>query len=291
MLEYLAARATPGVESVDPESGVYTRSVKLDGRAGFIVVRHAANSGRSRSAHRARALQLDLSAGLVPALVPLIARVRRLFDLDADPATIDAHLAKDATLAPRVARRPGLRVTGALDGFELALRAVLGQQVSVRGASTLAGRLATLAGEPLSAPGLSIDRLPVSSERLADLRPATVGTIGLTRARAECLVALARATAAGELPELTHGGPADPLDLVQRLEALPGIGPWTAQYIAMRALGWPDAFPASDLGLRNAMGGISAARLRAASEAWRPWRAYAAQHLWASLRDEPRTDA
>jgi AraC family transcriptional regulator, regulatory protein of adaptative response / DNA-3-methyladenine glycosylase II len=285
MLAYLAARATPGVEFVDMKNGSYWKSVRLDEHQGWILVRHATPTRRTRSTQRPNALKMQISAGLVPVFVPLLSRVRRLFDLDAEPSVIDAHLSTDPTLVALVARRPGLRVSGAIDGFDLALRAVLGQQVSVRGASTLAGRLASLAGEPLEAtPNAPIERFPVRAERLAAMRPSHVSSIGLTKARAECLVALARATAAGSLPELASGH-GDPSSLMRRLEELPGIGPWTAQYVAMRALGWPDAFPESDLGLRKAMDGISAARLRAAAERWRPWRAYAAQHLWASLGD------
>jgi AraC family transcriptional regulator of adaptative response / DNA-3-methyladenine glycosylase II len=227
-------------------------------------------------------------------LVPLIARLRSLLDLDADPSAIAAHLSGDPTLGALVARRPGLRVPGAVDGFELALRTVLGQQVSVRGATTLAGRLARLVAEPLPAaatartgtPQVPLTHLPVTAERLADADPALVAGIGLPRMRATCIVALARAVAAGELPMLSGDVPVgDPAMHMRRLMEVPGIGTWTATYIAMRALRWPDAFPEGDLALRNAMGGLSPARLRTVAERWRPWRAYAAQHLWASLGD------
>ncbi|MBA2457833.1 MAG: DNA-3-methyladenine glycosylase 2 family protein [Gemmatimonadales bacterium] len=284
MAAYLAARAIPAVEAVTVEDGAwYWRTLDLDGCRGYIGVGPLGVD----------TLRLDVSADLLPVLIPLQARVRGLFDLDADPRVIAAHLSRDPVLAPLVARRPGLRVPGAYDGFELALRAVLGQQVSVRGASTLAGRLAQLVGEPLrGVPELlrahpaPLTRLPVSAERLADTGISSVAGIGLPRARAACVVALARAVSSGELPELTgNGGAVDPANFVQRLTALPGIGAWTAAYILMRALRWPDAFPEGDLGLRKAMGGLSPARLRAAAEPWRPWRAYAAQHLWASLGD------
>jgi AraC family transcriptional regulator of adaptative response / DNA-3-methyladenine glycosylase II len=233
-------------------------------------------------------LQVEISAALFPVLLPLLARLRRLFDLDADPSAVAEHLGGDSVLGPLVARRPGLRVPGAVDGFELALRAVLGQQVTVRGATTLAGRLARLLAEPLPGAPPAIARLPISAERLAGASLASVIRIGLPRARAECVLALARAVARGELSELASDGPAeDPIAFGRRLRALPGVGAWTAEYVAMRSLGWPDAFPEGDIALRKAMGGLSPARLRAAAEAWRPWRAYAAQHLWAGLGDSP----
>ncbi|HEV7992790.1 MAG TPA: AlkA N-terminal domain-containing protein [Gemmatimonadaceae bacterium] len=277
MLAHLSARATPGVEAVT-EDGTYVRTLRIGEHRGAVAVRPS-------NEHGAHALRVELSASLAPALVPLVARVRRLFDLDADPRVIAEHFRGDATLSRLVATRPGLRVAGAADPFDLALRAVLGQQVTVRGATTLAGRVAALTAERLAAAtphGLT--HLPASAERLARLTAESLQAIGLTRARAECIVVLARAVTDGTLPELAGAGEcADPLSFIRRFVALPGIGPWTAEYVAMRALRWADAFPAGDLGLRKAMGGISEARLRQVSESWRPLRAYAAQHLWASL--------
>jgi AraC family transcriptional regulator, regulatory protein of adaptative response / DNA-3-methyladenine glycosylase II len=276
LLAYLSARGTPGIEAVDA-GGRYWRSIRLHGHQGYVAVSPAAAGER---------LRVELSSGLLPALVPLLARLRRLFDLDADPRAVAGHLGADSVLAPLVARRPGLRLPGAADGFELALRAVLGQQVTVRGATTLAGRLARLLAEPLPCAPPPIAYLPVSADRLADASLGSITGIGLPRARAECVLALARAAAAGELPELVSDGPAeDPTAFVRRFRALPGVGAWTAEYVVMRALHRPDAFPEGDIALRTAMGGLSPARLRAAAEAWRPWRAYAAQHLWASLGD------
>ncbi len=234
-------------------------------------------------------LRVEPSAALLPVLVPLLSRLRRVFDLDADPRAVAAHLGGDPVLGPLVARRPGLRVPGTADGFELALRAILGQQVTVRGATTLAGRLARLLAEPLPGAPPAITHLPISAERLAAATLESITGIGLPRARAECVLALARATAGGELPELgSDGPPEEPTAFVRRLRALPGVGAWTAEYVVMRALHWPDAFPDGDIALGKAMGGLSPARLRAAADAWRPWRAYAAQHLWASLGDSPR---
>jgi AraC family transcriptional regulator of adaptative response / DNA-3-methyladenine glycosylase II len=236
------------------------------------------------AAPRGAALEVELSPMLVPALVPLLTRLRRLLDLDADPATIGSALGRDPWLAPLLERRPGLRVPGAFDGFELALRTILGQQVSVRGASTLAGRLAQRLGEPLP-PDLAAERLgrlPVTAERLADASETEVAGIGVPRARARTMIALARAAAERRI-DLSPG--ADVTATRRALLGMPGIGEWTADYVLMRALRWPDAFPAGDLGLRKAAGGIAAAKLRQHAEAWRPWRAYAAQHLWQSLSD------
>lgn len=302
---YLQGRATPGVEAAGPDGGGwYARTVSLDGVGGWVRVTRGARASHGRERAKMgvheHALRVELSTPLLPQLVPLLARLRRQFDLDADPAVIDAHLSGDPRLAPLVQRRPGLRAPGAFGGAELAVRAVLGQQVSVRGATTLAGRLVRALAEPLAAPvelgrdavPATLTHLPIDIARLADATPARVAGIGLTRARAECLVALARAIAGGELPELLSTETArDPALLVRRLVQLPGIGEWTAGYIVMRALQWPDAFPHGDLGLRKAMGGLSAARLRVESERWRPWRSYAAHHLWAGLGDESEAAA
>ncbi len=275
LIGYLAARATPGVEAIDA-GGRYWRSIRLHGRVGYVVV---------GPADIGEVLPIGLSAALRPVLTSLVARLRRLFDLDVDPHVVAEHLGGDMVLGPLLAQRPGLRVPGAADGFELALRAVLGRQVTVRGATTLAGRLARLLAEPLPDAPPPLAYLPISAERLAGASLASVAGIGLPRARAECVLALARGVVAGELPELVSDGPAeDPAACARRLRELPGIGPWTAEYVVMRALRWPDAFPDGDIGLRKAMGGLSPARLRAAAEPWRPWRAYAAQHLWANLQ-------
>jgi AraC family transcriptional regulator of adaptative response / DNA-3-methyladenine glycosylase II len=298
---YLAGRATPGVEAAGMErGGWYARTVSLGDATGWVIVsprESRRGKGRSGGSVHDHALRVELSTSLLPVLVPVLARLRRQFDLDADPGVVDAHLSADAVLAPRIRCRPGLRVPGAFDGAELAVRAVLGQQISVRGATTLAGRLAAALSQPrLRRAGddetrmelACLTHLPIDVARLADASPAFVAAIGLTRARAECLVGLARGIASGILPELTTQSTVrDPSAFVRRLVALPGIGPWTADYVVMRALQWPDAFPAGDLALRKAMGGLSAAKLRAESERWRPWRAYAAHHLWASLSDAP----
>jgi AraC family transcriptional regulator, regulatory protein of adaptative response / DNA-3-methyladenine glycosylase II len=274
LLGFLAGRAVPGVEVV--REGRYARTVAIGEHRGWIAVEQAGGA--------ATTLRVEVSISLAPALMPLLTRVRDLFDLDAEPQAIAAHLAADPILARSVSHRPGLRVPGAMDGFELALRAVLGQQVSVRAASTLAGRFAEWFGEPAELAVRGLSRYPVTAARLAEAGPTRIASLGLPRARAESIARLAIAYAEGGL-RLEPGADVD--ETVRQLEALPGIGAWTAQYIAMRALHWPDAFPHSDLGLRKALGGASPTSVLRAASRWRPWRAYATMHLWQSLSDAP----
>ncbi|MGH7789571.1 MAG: DNA-3-methyladenine glycosylase family protein, partial [Candidatus Binatia bacterium] len=190
------------------------------------------------------------------------------------------HLRRSPALRPLVDAAPGLRVPGAWDPFELAVRAILGQQVTVKGATTLAGRLAAAFGRPVDCG----DGLTHVFPTAAVLAEADVAALGMPRARAETVRALARAVANGSL---VLDAPLGLDDALTRLCAVPGIGPWTAQYVAMRAFGEPDAFPAGDLGLRSALGNgggpLAEAAVVRAAEAWRPWRAYAALHLWSSL--------
>jgi AraC family transcriptional regulator of adaptative response / DNA-3-methyladenine glycosylase II len=211
----------------------------------------------------------------------LVQRCRQLFDLDAVPTAIADTLAVDPLLSPLVAAHPGLRVPGAMNGFELAVRAILGQQVSVVGARTLAGRLVAALGEPLEKPMSTLTHLFPSPEAIMH---AGLQGLGLTNGRVSALQALARAVVEEDL-QLDRD--ADRERTIARLQKLPGVGPWTASYIAMRALGDPDAFPVADLGLRRAFEqhGIAAdtRSIERRSEIWRPWRAYATQHLWASL--------
>lgn len=262
LLAWLGARAIPGVEEV---SGTTYRRV-----AGTGVVEL---EPRPDSGHVVARLDVDdLSS-----VARLVAGCRRLLDLDADPVAVDHVLAADALLAPAVARHPGIRVPGAIDGFELAVRAVLGQQVSVRAARTFAQRLVEQCGRPLPVPRGSLTHAFPSAAAVAD---ADLQRIGLTGARVRTLRALAEAVAGGQL---TLDAVADRDDVRARLAALPGVGPWTVDYVAMRALGDPDAFPATDLVLRRALGGDTGR-----SDAWRPWRAYAAMHLWQQSSEENR---
>ena len=201
-------------------------------------------------------------------LTTIAARLRVLFDLDAQPIAIADYLSADKRLAKLVARDPGLRLPGAFDPFETSVRAILGQQVSVKGATTLACRLVEKFG----------GSFPPADE-LGRAKASDVRTIGLPLARAETLVRLGRAVSSRDVD---LGG--DPETAIPALVALPGIGPWTAQYIAMRAMHWPDAFPAGDLGVKKALGPeTSEKKIEARAERWRPWRGYAVMHLWRSL--------
>ena len=266
LLGFFAARAIPGVEHV--ADGVYRRTIELGGLAGTIAV------ANEPARHRLRA---TIRVPRVDVLPTIIARLRRMFDLGADPVVIGAALSREPRLASCVAARPGLRVPGAWDGFELGVRAIVGQQVSVAAATRLAGRIAREFGRPL-APGLAQPGLIHTFPQPAVLACAAIS--GMPAARARAIATLAQADAGGQLFE--RG--ADLASSVARLCALPGIGEWTAHYIAMRAMREPDAFPAADVGLLRAMGNEggrpSVAALLACAEAWRPWRAYAALHLW-----------
>jgi AraC family transcriptional regulator, regulatory protein of adaptative response / DNA-3-methyladenine glycosylase II len=267
MLAYLRNRAIPGVEVVDETH--YRRTVALANRHGWIDV-SLAKSGT--------ALEVMISPTLAPVIGGVIVRVKHLFDLSAAPDAVAALLAEDPMLKPLVRRLPGLRVPGAFDGFELAVRAVLGQQVSVKGASTLAGRWARMLGATIDTPHSGLDRLAPTADRMRNVATHEIRALGLPDSRARCLQALARAVADRGVVLSTGANVEEQLE---RLTELPGIGPWTAQYIAMRALHWPDAFPEGDLGLLRAAN-LKHRELRARAELWRPWRAYAAHYLWQS---------
>jgi AraC family transcriptional regulator of adaptative response / DNA-3-methyladenine glycosylase II len=268
MLRFLGARAMQGVERVAEDA--YLRTARLGGRAGWICVRHAPEK---------RALLVEIAHALTPALPALLGRLRHLFDLSARPDVIAARLAEDALLAGVVARNPGLRVPGAFDGFEMAVRAILGQQISVKGATTLAGRFVAAFGDPVATPHVGLERLSPTPERVAAAPVEEIAALGIVGSRARTIVALAAEIASGRLV-LEPG--TRPAETIERLVALPGIGPWTAHYIAMRALRWPDAFPKEDLVLRQRLGGVTPARAEEMSASWRPWRAYATLHLWRS---------
>ncbi len=267
LLRFLAARAIPGVERVDGD--VYRRGVTLDGVSGWLEARPAPA--------RTAAIQVRIATSLAPRLMPVLARMRALFDLDAHPTAIAARLGADARLAPSLRARPGLRVPGAFDGWELALRAILGQQISVAAATTLAGRLVARFGEPNPAAPPGLDRVVPTAARLAAAGGAEIAAIGLPATRAATIVALAEAVASGAI-ELSPG--VEPTATIAALVALRGIGPWTASYITMRALAWPDAFLGGDLIVRRALAVTTAAAAERIAEPWRPWRAYAVLHLW-----------
>ncbi len=262
MLAFLSPRAIPGVEAV--EGGCYRRSISLNGNHGYFEV-------SLDEANNALAARVEF--GDPRSLFFITERIRAMFDLNADWASIVRNLRTDPVLAGRVEAHPGLRVPGCWSGFELAVRAILGQQVTVKGASTLAGRLVKAFGEPFSAAG-GITYVFPPPQVLAD---ANLARIGLPRARAETIRTLARAVGDGRI---SFEAIVDSAGFLARLCEIPGIGQWTAQYVAMRALGEPDAFPSSDLGLLRALDLKNARELEERAEAWRPWRAYAAMHLW-----------
>jgi AraC family transcriptional regulator, regulatory protein of adaptative response / DNA-3-methyladenine glycosylase II len=273
MLQFLLPRAIPGVEAIDLDAGMYRRTVDFDGSPGVIEV-------WDESSEESLRLRAHLPA--FDGLVHLVAGIRRTFDLDVDPTVIDAHLARDPLLRPLVRARPGVRVPGAIDPFEVSVRAVLGQQVSVAAATRLAGKLVVACGEPV--PGLDQLGLTHLFPTAAAIAKADLDGVGLTRARADTIQAFAAAVDAGDIEFGT--GP-DLATTVRELRARRGFGEWTAQYIAMRACGERDAFPSSDLGLRRALapgGGqpCSAVDAERRAERWRPWRAYAAMHLWSA---------
>ncbi|WP_198969009.1 DNA-3-methyladenine glycosylase 2 family protein [Xylophilus sp. ASV27] len=269
-LEFLRRRALAGVEAVqgaaDGAGPRFVRALAVGGSAGWLQLHF--------DPERCHAV-LRVSDTLCPALPALIRQVRAWFDLDADPAAIDA------VLQPHFPGMEGWRVPGGASGFELAVRAVLGQQITVAAARTLGSRLVRRFGTPVATPFEGIDRLFPTPEVLATAEGDALGALGIVRQRQVAIVALARAVAEGHLA-LEPGSP--PAPAVARLLTLPGIGDWTAQYIAMRALRWPDAFPAGDVALQQALGvrGLPhpARAAQAASQAWRPWRSYAVLRAW-----------
>jgi AraC family transcriptional regulator of adaptative response / DNA-3-methyladenine glycosylase II len=262
MLAFLAPRTTPGVEIV--ENGAYRRTISLHGRDGHFEV----SLDQTRPA-----LIVRIEFGDPHSLFFIIERIRAMFDLTADWSAIVQNLRTDPVLATRVEADPGLRVPGCWNGFELATRAILGQQITVKGATALTGKLVSSFGKTFSAAS-GLSHLFPPPEVLADGKLASIGMPGT---RAETVRRLARAVCDGKIK---FEGVVDSDAFLNQLCEIPGIGKWTAQYIAMRALGEPDAFPSSDLGLLRAMSLSNSRELEHRAETWRPWRAYAAMYLW-----------
>jgi AraC family transcriptional regulator, regulatory protein of adaptative response / DNA-3-methyladenine glycosylase II len=268
VLAFFRHRVVQGIEQVD---GLTIRRTlgwrhgdqRLAGwiAASFVPARHE--------------VHLTVSPSLAPVLGAVLQRVRQGLDLDADPALIDPVLAA-LPLAPR----PGTRLPGALDGFELAVRVILGQQVTVKAARTLVQRLVARFGSAVETPYPALTHVFPDAPTIAGADPEQIGTLGIVRQRVRALQALAQAVAGGAL-ELHPAAPLQPT--LDALRALPGIGEWTAQVIAMRALAWPDAWPAADIGLMNALGTRDAKEVAARAEPWRPWRGYAVMRLWTEL--------
>ncbi|MDB4913253.1 MAG: regulatory protein [Gemmatimonadetes bacterium] len=278
LLAFLGARAAPAAECVD--GSVYARTLRVDGHVGVIRVSCPPVRAGRLASDALPVVELSVSASLLPVLLTVTSRVRRLFDLDAEPERIASHLTAGGLRPIQEALR-GLRVPGAADSFELVVRAILGQQVSVKGATTLMSRFTHAFGEPISTDHPMLTHLAATAERVASASIAEIGTIGMPVSRAAAIHTIASEIARGVLviePE------SDISALTKQLLALPGIGPWTAEYIMMRAVHWPDAFPASDLVLLRSAGRSTPAKLLTAAEQWRPWRAYAAMHLWRRTR-------
>jgi len=265
LLAFLAARAIPGVESVVDDC--YMRTVRIGPHTGWVAVRPLSDRA---------ALKVEVALSLLKCLPEVMSRLRHLFDLNARPDVIARSLSSDTQLRTAVRRRPGLRVPGAFDGFEIAARAVLGQQTSVRAATTMAGRWADRFGEPIETPFARLTRTTPTAAVVAGASATQMTKLGLTSRRAAALVELARVADRGAVSLQPDSAPEK---AIAALCAIDGIGDWTAQYIAMRALRWPDAFPAGDLVLKRRLGGSERAA-RAAAEGWRPWRAYGALHTW-----------
>jgi AraC family transcriptional regulator of adaptative response / DNA-3-methyladenine glycosylase II len=270
LLEFLGGRGAAGVEAV--VDGRYLRTVRLAGHEGWLAV--AATRQRDR-------LAVELSPTLEPVAAALTVKLRQLLDLDADPLAIGRRLGADPILAPVVSAVPGLRVPGGFDGFELVLRAIVGQQVTVKAATTLFSRFAAAFGDATDTPFPALKFHSPRADRIAGSDLQTIIDLGLTERRARTIHVVAQGCASGVL-NLEPGCDKDAE--LERFRAIPGIGHWTANYVVMRALRDADAFPTGDLALCNALGGVRPKDADRAAEAWRPYRAYAALYLWRLLR-------
>jgi AraC family transcriptional regulator of adaptative response / DNA-3-methyladenine glycosylase II len=275
VLRYFEARRTVGVDEVSGSELRHALAIERDGEhwrgwfaARFDTTRHE--------------VVLRVAPTLTPVLGAVLQRVRQGLDLDADPSLIEPAL---STTLP-VPVTPGLRVPNGFDGFEIAARVILGQQVTVAAARTLVQRLVDRFGEPVESPYPALNRCFPSARAIAEAEPSSIGELGIVRQRTGALQALARAMAEGRLC-LHRGAALEPT--LETLQALPGVGPWTVQLIAMRALAWPDAFPASDIGVLNALGTRDVAAVGRQAEAWRPWRSYAVMALWQALEPKENT--
>lgn len=274
MLNFLRGRAMPGLEAVD--GSTYRRSVRIADKQGWISISDRADKQQ---------LALQVAPSLASVLMPLLAQVRDQFDVEANPQVIASHLQSDPLLAAQITRVPGLRVPGAFEPFELAIRAVLGQQVSVAGATTIAGRLVKRFGAAIETPFADVTHHFPTPQQLTQTSLEEIAALGMPKSRAATVQNLATFALAGGLQKTATLN----LDqLVRNLKTVPGIGEWTAQYIAMRALRYSDAFPAGDLGLQKAAAlapdtRISEKQLLQRAQQWSPWRSYAALLLWQSL--------
>ncbi|MDV6344242.1 DNA-3-methyladenine glycosylase [Nitrosomonas sp. Is37] len=268
LVSFLCSRSNFRVERLNGDR--YLRTIKLNNDTGWITARQDAVHHQ---------IDVAVSPSLLPCLTQLQTRLRILFDLDANPVVIEAHLKHDKILKQLITHSPGLRVPRTLDTFELSLRAILGQQVTVKAATTLFGRFVATFGKPVDTPFPELDRTGPVASAIANARLQTIIDLGLTQRRASTIHQLAQKVVEGTLG-LEHG---DPAQIIEQLRELSGIGPWTAQYIAMRALGDSNAIPASDLGLIRALQVEKPGEVLYRTEKWQPWRAYGAIHLWHHL--------
>jgi AraC family transcriptional regulator of adaptative response / DNA-3-methyladenine glycosylase II len=270
LLGFMRTRAMTGIEATRPDGMVRTLAIAHRGQTlhGWLAWRFLPHSHE---------VELAIAPALAPAAGALVQRTRQALDLDAEPDRIDEALAT----MPLPSRR-GVRVPGAFDGFETAVRIVLGQQVTVQAARTLTQRLVERFGQPIETPFAELTRLFPSVEAIAEARDDSIGSLGIVRQRIGALKALARAVRDGDI-ELHRAAPLD--HTLARLRELPGIGEWTAQLVAMRVLAWPDAFPASDIGVLNALGTRDPKTATALAEPWQPWRSYAVMRLWHALEE------
>jgi len=280
LFDFLGSRALPGVESFDGSS--YRRSLRLPHGHGVVALSAPWDGGEARDDRSGPScVEGDLVLSDLRDLTTAVSRCRQLLDLDADPVAVWEALRGDALVGPVVEHDPGRRVPGAAEGFELAVRAVIGQQVSVSGARTVAGRLVQAAGIPLAEPAGPVTHLFPTPAALVELAGRDPGVFAMPAGRRRAVVALADAVERGDV--VIDAG-ADPLEVRRALVRLPGIGPWTAEYVAMRALRDPDAFMPTDLGIRRAARAVGLpddpVRLAGAADGWRPWRSYAMAHLW-----------
>lgn len=266
LINFLKLRSTPGIETV--KNGHYYRTVSLGDQTGWLAVKPIS---------RKPALKIEISTSLARSVLPVMARVKSLFDLTANPSEIESHLQSLPV------KYPGTRVPGAFDGFEMAVRAILGQQITVKAATTLSGRFAAEFGEPIETPVKELSYLYPGPGKIAQLSIDDITKLGIIASRARSIIELAKAVSAREI---RFSPDVDIDETLKKLCSVPGIGEWTAQYLAMRALNWPDAFPHTDLGIKKALNEDDPGKILETAEKWRPWRAYAAMNLWNTLEKQ-----
>lgn len=266
MLDFLDTRRIQNVELI--RNACYSRTVRSGNHKGFVRVSHVPEKS---------ALQVAVAYSLLPVLPAVLERVRQLFDVKSNPVMINEHLSKDGRFSQSIQAHPGLRLPGCFDEFEMTVRAIIGQQISVRAAATIAGRFADCFGDAIECNDAELCRLAPEPQRVASATVDEVAALGINRRRSETILAVARQIADGRL---IVGSGHSPESFIDRITQIPGIGPWTGHYIAMRALGWPDAFPKEDVVLQKSLGGVTAEQAETLSQKWKPWRSYAVMHLW-----------